>query len=281
MTINFKYRPVRYYSLTYLVTFVLLAIGAYISYFDEQGLFMFFIVPGMMAPFMVSLAMILASKNVELKRDFADRLINLKRIDLRTLPFSILIMPLAVLVSIALSLPLGGSAAQFQPADGFSFSAGAIPAFIILLMASTFEELGWRGYAFNSLESRFGFLRASILFGVLWSFWHLPLIFLKDSYQYEIFQENIWYAVNFFVSIIPLGVIISWIWAKNNKSIIAAILFHFLTNMCQEALNMTQATKCIETLVLAAVAVAIIAYDKELFFKRSPRRNPEGAAAGL
>jgi len=197
------------------------------------------------------------------------------------LPFSILIMPLAVLVSIALSLPLGGSAAQFQPADGFSFSAGAIPTFIILLMASTFEELGWRGYAFNSLESRFGFLRASILFGVLWSFWHLPLIFLKDSYQYEIFQENIWYAVNFFVSIIPLGVIISWIWAKNNKSIIAAILFHFLTNMCQEALNMTQATKCIETLVLAAVAVAIIAYDKELFFKGSRRQKPEGAPAGL
>jgi len=139
---------------------------------------------------------------------------------------------------------------------------------LILVLAAGFEELGWRGYAFDSLQSRYNFFTASIIFSILWSLWHFPLIFVNNSYQYEIFHENIWFGVNFFVSIIPMGVIISWICIKNRKSIIAAILFHFIINMSQEMLEMTQITKCIETVVLTVVVVAIIAIDKEMFFSK-------------
>ena len=55
---------------------------------------------------------------------------------------------------------------------------------------------------------------------------------------------------------------------KNNKSIFAAILFHFIINISQETLSMTQATKCIETGVLALVALGLILADKQLFLSR-------------
>ena len=139
---------------------------------------------------------------------------------------------------------------------------------LILMLAAGFEELGWRGYAFDSLQSKYNFFTASIIFSVLWSLWHFPLIFVNNSYQYEIFNENIWFAVNFFVSIISMGVIISWFCIKNGKSVIAAILFHFIVNMSQEMLEITQITKCIETVVLIVVAAAIIAIDKEMFFSK-------------
>ena len=70
------------------------------------------------------------------------------------------------------------------------------------------------------------------------------------------------------MSIIPLGVIVSWICIKNGKSVIAAILFHFIVNISQEILNVTQSTKCIETVVLALVAIAIVVMDRKLFFSR-------------
>ncbi|WIM42259.1 CPBP family intramembrane metalloprotease [Methanosarcina mazei] len=177
-------------------------------------------------------------------------------------------MPLTVLVSIFLSLPFGGSTSQFQFAEGYSFSSGFVPAFLTLLLAATFEELGWRGYAFDSLQSRYTFFMVSLIFGILWSLWHFPLIFVKDMYQYEIFHENIWYAVNFFVGVIPMGVIISWICIKNGKSVLAAILIHVSINFLQEALQMTQFAKCIETVVITAVAAIILASDKKMFFSK-------------
>ena len=266
---KYKYKPLFFFSMTFLVTYSLWFAGAYVSFQDDKsGLYMLLMLPGLMVPFLISLVMILTSKNSDLKKDFVNRLINLRLIQPKMLPVIVLIMPLSVLASILFSLPFGGSISQFQFAEGFSFSSGFVPVLLILLLAAGFEELGWRGYAFDSLQSRYNYFKASIIFGILWSLWHFPLIFVNNSYQYEIFHENIWFGVNFFISIIPMGVIISWICIKNRKSIIAAILFHFIINISQEMLEMTQITKCIETVVLTVVVVAIIAIDKEMFFSK-------------
>ena len=265
----YQYRPMMYFVMTFLTTFALWFAGAYISFQEgKEGLYMLFMLPGLMAPFIISAAMIFTSKNSDLKKDFVNRLINFKLIQPKTIPVFILLMPLSVLVSICLSLPFGGSVSQFQLAEGFSFSAGFVPVLLVLLLAATFEELGWRGYAFDSLQSRYTYFTAAIIFSILWSLWHFPLVFVKDSYQYEILNQNIWFAVNFFVSIIPMGVVISWVCIKNRKSVIAAILFHFIINISQEILAISQTTKCIETVVLTVVAICIIVMDKELFFSK-------------
>ncbi|TGE34845.1 CPBP family intramembrane metalloprotease [Desulfosporosinus fructosivorans] len=263
----YKYNPKVYFVTTFIITYALWFAGAYVSFQDDiSELYMLFMLPGLMAPFLISLGMIATSKDSDLKRDFLNRLINPRLIQLKMLPAFLLIMPLSVLASIVLSLPLGGSISQFQFADGFSFSSGFVPVLLLLLLAASFEELGWRGYAFDSLQSRYNLLTASIMFSIIWSLWHLPLILVNNSYQYEIFHESIWFGVNFYVSIIPMGVIISWICIKNRKSVIAAILFHFIANMSQEILAMSQTTKCIETVVLAVVVAVIVILDKEMFF---------------
>jgi membrane protease YdiL (CAAX protease family) len=253
--------------MTFLATFLFWFAGAYVSFHDDlSDLYMLLMLPGLMAPFLISFVMIIASKNEELKKDHLNRLINPRLIRLKMLPAFLLIMPLSVLASILISLLFGESISQFQLAEGFSFSSGFVPVLLLLLLAATFEELGWRGYAFDSLQSRYSYLTTTIIFSLLWSLWHLPLIFVKDSYQYEIFQQNFWFGVNFFVSIIPLGVIISWICLKNRKSVIAAILFHFIINMSQELLEISQTTKCIQTIVLMGVAATIVVIEKEAFF---------------
>lgn len=271
MISEFKYKPLRYFSITFSATFILWFIGAYMSFQEDlNGLHIVFLLAGLMAPFIISLVMIFSSGRSDLKKDFINRLIDPRRIRLKTLPVFIFIMPLSVAASIVISLLFGESLSQFQFSDGFSFSSGFVPVLLLLVLAATFEELGWRGYAFDSLQSRHNFFMASLIFSVLWSLWHFPLIFVKDSYQYEIFDENLWFGINFFVSIIPMGIIISWICIKNRKSVLAAIAFHFIINMSQEALDISSLTKCIQTFVLLLAAGVIIVMEKELFFSKAP-----------
>jgi len=268
MILNYRYKPGVYFTATFIITYAFWFAGADLSFQDDSGLGTLLILAGMMTPFLISLFMIFTSKNSDLKKDFINRLINLRLIRPKVLLAFFLIMSLTVLVSIFLSLPFGGSTSQFQFAEKYSFSSGLIPAFLTLILASIFEELGWRGYGFESLQSRHTFFTASIVFSILWSLWHFPLIFVNDMYQYVIFHENIWYAVNFFVSIIPMGVIISWLYIKNGKSVLAVILIHIVINFSQEALQMTQFAKCIETVVITVVAAIIFISDKEMFFSK-------------
>jgi uncharacterized protein len=276
MSTRYAYKPGLYFGLTFLVTYALWALAYYVNAQGAKGLSILVGIAGMLIPFVISLIMIFSSGNPALKQDFINRLINLGLIQPKMLPTFFLIMPLSVVAAILLSLPFGGSPAQFQIAGGFSFSTGAVPVLLFLALAACFEELGWRGYGFESLQSRYTYLTAALIFSLLWSIWHIPLIFAEGQYAYELWNQNIWYAVNYFVSFIPLGIIVSWLCIKNHKSILAAVLFHFLINIFQELFSITQTTKSIETLVLAAVAICIVIYDKDLFFSKTHFDTREG-----
>ena len=47
--------------------------------------------------------------------------------------------------------------------------------FFILILGGGMEEFGWRGYAQQPLQENYGTIKASLLIGVVWGFWHLPL----------------------------------------------------------------------------------------------------------
>jgi len=265
------FNPVTYFTAVLAATFGLWLAGAYVSFLEpNHGLHMLLLLPGLMVPAILTAVLTFTGRSPLTPREYRDRLVNPALIRPGMLPFMLLLAPLSVVAAILLSVPFGGSLDQLRLAQEFSFTTGFVPVLVLLFLASTFEELGWRGYAFDSLQSRFGFLTAALIFGVLWSLWHLPLMLVKDSYQYVILQESPWYALNFYLGIVPLGVIISWVCAKNRKSMLAAVLFHFVINLSQETLELTQRTKCIQTVVLAGVAAALVLLDRRLFLSRAP-----------
>jgi len=164
--------------------------------------------------------------------------------------------------------------------EGFSFSIGGASALLTLVLTALLEELGWRGYAKDSIAFYCNWWKASVIFGVVWALWHLPLLFISGTYHSNILQQNPLYAINFFVGVIPMSFLFTWVYVKNNRSILACMVFHFFVNLLQEQIAMTQITKCVETTVLYAVAAIVVACNKELFFEKKHIGNLLPEAVG-
>jgi len=263
------YKPFKFFFFTYLLTWVSWFSAAYVSFRENgESIYVIMMLPGLIAPFCIALWMILSSKDKTLRKSFNNRLFNLRLIRPSSIPAILFIMPVAIVLSILVSTFFGQSIDQLRFSERFSFSAGFVPVLLILFLAASFEELGWRSYAMDSLRAKHNYFTATIIFAFLWAFWHFPLYFIKDYYHYELVRTNIVFAINFIVSVIPLAFIISWICQKNGGSITAAVLFHFLINLSQEALQITQVTKCIETIVLMFIAAIIVVSNKEMFFDK-------------
>lgn len=86
------------------------------------------------------------------------------------------------------------------------------------------EEVGWRGYALPRLAGRFGFARASLLLGVIWSAWHLPIFFLPGADKYGQ-SFPVWT-----LQVVALSVAITWLYAHTNGSLLLTMLMHSAVN---------------------------------------------------
>ena len=91
------------------------------------------------------------------------------------------------------------------------------------------EEPGWRGYALPRLEARFGAVRASLLLGILWAGWHLPL-FLIDGWG----SLPLW---SYILVLAGLSIIMTWAVNVARFSVVTAIVMHAAFNTVSRFLN--------------------------------------------
>lgn len=270
MTETIAYQPIRFFTLTFVITWICWFAAPYFGD-PESGdaTFVVLMLIGLLTPFATALYLISASKSEMLKKEFFNKLFNVRLIRPGSIPLFLILFPASIIISVLISTLFGYSFDQFAVAEEFSFSVGTVPTLLFLLLAACFEELGWRGYAMESLASNRSYFEATAIFGVLWSLWHLPMFFIPHSYQAELLQQDFLLVLNFFVSIIPLAFIISWFCKKNHGSILGAVLIHSIINFTQEFFQVSPYTKCIQTLVLIVIAVVFVVADREAFFGNS------------
>ena len=258
----YRYRPVLFFSLAYLFTWIFWIPAI----FTPENLGAPLMMIGLIAPAVVSTVFILVSGSPALKRDLKIKLIGLYKVKWPNVLLGILVFAAVVAGSILLSLLFGQSLDQFSFTEDFSFTGVGIgSALITVTLASIIEELGWKGYCEDSIGNYMNWFWESMIFGALWSLWHLPLIFIQGTYQAGL-MVNPLYVVNFFVSGIPLGFIITWVYLVSDRSILACMIFHLAVNFLQEKIAMTPETKCVETIVVTAAAAVIVLANREMFF---------------
>ncbi|MBQ6360039.1 MAG: CPBP family intramembrane metalloprotease [Lachnospiraceae bacterium] len=259
----YRYRPVLFFILTYLFTWIFWIPAIFIP--GNTGALLMVI--GLIAPAVISTLFVLFSGSVKLKQDLKSKLVGFYKVRWANVFLAVGVFALVIVCSILLSLLFGQKTDQFAFTKDFSFTGVGIgSALITILLASIIEEVGWKGYCEDSIGNYMNWFWESMLFGVIWSFWHFPLLFIQGTYQAGL-MVNPLYVINFFVSGIPLGFIITWVYLASDRSILACMIFHLFVNFMQEKIAMTPETKCVETVVVIAAAAIIVLRYKDMFFE--------------
>ena len=258
-----KYRPVLFFTLAYLFTWIFWIPAIYVS----ENIGMVLMLLGLLAPGVISTVIILTSGSEPLKRDLKNKIVGFYKVKWANVFLAIGVFALIVVCSILLSLLFGQSLDQFAFTEDFNFTGvGVCSALATIILASIIEEVGWKGYCEDSIGNYMNWFWESMIFGAIWAFWHFPLLFIKGTYQASL-MVNPLFAVNFFVSAIPMGFIITWVYLVSDRSILACMVFHLFVNFMQEKIAMTPETKCVETIVVVIATVIIVMAKKEMFFE--------------
>ena len=259
----YRYRPVLFFTLTYLFTWIFWIPAAFVP--EDTGAVL--MLAGLIAPAVVSTLFVMLSGSEALKKDLKVKLVGLWKVKWSNVFLAVGVFALIVSGSILLSPAFGQKLSQFAFTEDFSFTGVGIgSALFTILFASVIEEVGWKGYCEDSIGNYMNWFWESLIFGAIWSFWHFPLLFIRGTYQAGL-TVNPLYVINFFVSGIPLGYIITWVYLASDRSILACMIFHLFVNFLQEKIAMTPETKCVETLVVTAAAAVIVIRNKDMFFE--------------
>lgn len=122
---------------------------------------------------------------------------------------------------------LGGGAA---PAVVFAFAPGA-------LLSGLREEYGWRGLALPRLQERYSAWKASVVIGVIWTLWHLPILpFVRMG------LPGLTMMMIFLLEVVALSILMSWVYNHTAGSLLLPVLYH-------TAYNLTLAVLSIPTII--------------------------------
>lgn len=141
-------------------------------------------------------------------------------------------LPLGVL---ALTLALGYAPVPQEGVPSALFFATIFPAVVFNGMATAImgagplgEEGGWRGYLLPRLLDRMGEIPASLLIGVVWSAWHLPVMVMVPEWRDG--HSLAFCLPAYTVTVIGLSLLMTRIWLLARRSTLAAIWMHGVIN---------------------------------------------------
>jgi uncharacterized protein len=220
---------------TFLWTWVCyapIAIGHHNPYEMPWTIFLFL---GGAGPSLIGVVLVLLTYAKPQRRDFWQRCFSFKRINILGWLMIVLVFPLIVAVSIAIDLLTGGSMPAMTQLKELIANPLLWPlvAFISFMSGPWSEEFGWRGFALDRLINFFGVIRGSLVLGLIWAVWHLPLYFMLGTWHSDMGFKvaGFW---TFIVMSIGLSLIMTAVYLTSNRSILSGMLLHFTSNFTMQ-----------------------------------------------
>jgi len=130
-------------------------------------------------------------------------------------------LPLVVLtVSVGVFVALGG------PIDPGSLPFPGVYLFVLAwgtVWGGGQEDLGWRGFMLPLLQENYSALVSSLVVGVTWAGWHLPLFVNPATTHgaWPVTQQLLWV-----VSILAGSILWTWMYNSTGGSVLAVAVFH-------------------------------------------------------
>jgi len=176
--------------------------------------------------------------------------------------YTALLLPPAMVLTVLLFLERDVSSV-YAPNHFFIGILFGIPAGFL-------EEIGWMGYAFPKMRSESNGLVPSILLGLLWALWHLPVIdYLGTATPHGVYWLPFFLA--FTLAMTAMRVLIAWIYI-NTKSVLLAQLMHVSSTGSLVVFGAPRVTAVQEamwyalygTVLWVAVAIVVKTFGRQL-----------------
>ena len=139
--------------------------------------------------------------------------------------FAVFLGPLLLAITpICINTLLGGPVPQWK---GLLLLPTLLPtALKMLLIGGLTEELGWRGFCLPVLRQQRGRLVASLVIGLVWGLWHLPIYSLPTLGT----PLPAGQLIKFILGTVPLAIFFTALAEHSRDSVWIAILFHAWMN---------------------------------------------------
>jgi hypothetical protein len=131
--------------------------------------------------------------------------------------------PAIMVVATGIHVLLGGELPTYPPAARWPLVLVNF-AVVLLLGGPLGEEPGWRGYALPMLRETHGLLPASLVLGIAWAGWHLPLFLLPGTPQADLPLS--WFALQ----AVALAVLLALVYEGTGGSLLLPMLLHASVN---------------------------------------------------
>ena len=140
-------------------------------------------------------------------------------------PVGFLVIAFGVLLIRGTPLPGVGEFARYS---GLPELGLPIVVILAIVFSGYGEELGWRGFALDRLQARFGPLGGALVLAALWAGWHLPAFGFIQTYR-EMTLPMI--LGGFLLGITCGSIVLARVTHQTGGSVLAAALWHATYNL--------------------------------------------------
>lgn len=173
-------------------------------------------------------------------------------------------------LAMALLLPgllLAGGLVLMQLA-GYEGSALLLPEggrWVVIPIIAIAEEVGWRGYALPRLKARYGEFAGSVILGVLWTLWHIPM-FVGMDVPLDLLPVMT-------LMLVGGSLFYTWLVERTGGNLVIAVLAHAGAHLQNAHLTLPADTLplLVATIVYAGLGLAVTRLDRRTFPLTPPR----------
>lgn len=169
-------------------------------------------------------------------------------------PALVLGLTLAGLALAGEDLPAWGDFSEFTGLPSYGVISTLLMVFVLNGLG---EEVGWRGYLQDRLQRRFGPLFSTLIVAAIWAVWHTPFFFILSTYS----GFNAMTMVMFPLGLASGAVVLTWLYNRTGRSVLAVALWHTLYNMAVATAGATDLIQGVVTAVVMVAAVILVIAD--------------------
>lgn len=202
-------------------------------------------------------------------RTLASRVVSPRRLGTANAIVALLFYPVAFAIGAGIVGLTGGSTPGMQGLR--DLAAGLRPAIgdtaLVLVLGPISEEVGWRGFGLEALQRAYTPLASSLLIGVVWWAWHLPLFLMEGTLHASqgLFSG---FTVGYLFTVVAYSVVFTLLYNRSERSILVAILAHFSVNFTiSAAVPFGGGVFVAVTLVLLTGGGVLYATDRRLGYR--------------